>query len=91
MKTQSQEQRILKYLQRGFTLTPLQALAKFDCWALSSRVSDLNKEGAGIQKKTVTQNGKSFAKYFIPKPYTETARFKRLAKEYLLNDDKNSK
>ena len=68
----SQEERIMDHLKAGGTLTPMDALEQFGCWALSSRVADLNRLGAGI-KKTMEKgdNGKRYARYFIPK--TEAA------------------
>jgi hypothetical protein len=64
----TQNTAILKHLQRGRTLTPLQALSKFDCWALSSRTSDLKKMGYDVRKDLVTKGGKTFAKYYLVKP-----------------------
>jgi len=61
----SQNQRIANYLKAGKTLTPLQALSKFDCWALSSRIANLNREGMGIKMKLVEKNGKRFAMYYL--------------------------
>jgi hypothetical protein len=61
----SQNDRIASYLKAGKTLTPLQALAKFDCWALSSRVSDLNKRGMDVKMDLVKKGKKQFAKYYI--------------------------
>ena len=61
-----QKQRILNYLSRGYKLTPLQALDKFDCWALSSRISDLNKLGHNIHSELVkTKSGKHVARYYM--------------------------
>ena len=63
----SQNAQILKYLRPpGRTLTPLKALKLFSTWALSSRISDLNKQGAGIKTKLITRNGKTFAQYYMP-------------------------
>ena len=62
----TQLQQIIKYLQPpGRTITPMQALNKFDCWALSSRVSDMKKMGIKIRSELVTRKGKTFAKYSI--------------------------
>ena len=63
----SQNQAIAKHLKAGKSLTPLQALAKFNTWSLSSRIADLNREGMGIKMKLVEKNGKRFGMYFIPK------------------------
>lgn len=37
----SQEKRILKYLLKGHTLTPMQAEKKFHCMRLGARIWDL--------------------------------------------------
>ena len=64
----SQEAGILQFLQAGGTLTPMDALERFNCWALSSRISDLNKKGHNIKSRMETgENGKTFARYFIPR------------------------
>lgn len=59
----SQSQQILEHLKSGGTLTPLEALSKFQCWALSSRCSDLKKEGHPIKSTLVKINGKLVAMY----------------------------
>ena len=49
MKTKSQCDKILKYLQTHKTgITPLQALDKFGCQRLSGRIYDLRDEGHNI-------------------------------------------
>jgi len=63
----SQNNLILKHLKKGKTLTPLQALRLFDCWALSSRISNLKSEGHKIKTEMVTKNGKTFARYSFEK------------------------
>lgn len=62
----SQEKAILGYLSSGHTLTPLQALSKFNCWALSSRVATLNKAGHKIKSELVKVGNKYVAKYSKP-------------------------
>lgn len=64
----SQEAGILQYLQAGGTLTPMDALEKFNCWALSSRISGLHKKGYDVKSKLEHgENGKVYARYFIEK------------------------
>lgn len=63
MKTQKQQ--IQAYLQKGKTITPLQALNKFGCFRLAARIADLRNEGLNIATKNVTKDGKTFASYSI--------------------------
>ena len=49
MRTKSQNEMILKYLQTHKTgITPLQALQKFGCLRLSGRIYDLRDQGYNI-------------------------------------------
>ena len=65
----TQEDAILNDLRAGNKLSPMGALQKFNCWALSSRVSDLNKRGVTkgfhIGCKMVTNNNKTYGEYFM--------------------------
>lgn len=83
----SQNTLILNHLQKGKKITPLGALWLFNCFRLASRVSELRAQGHKIKSKLVRKGEKFVAEYSIEKPFTETKRFKRLAKEYLKNDD----
>ena len=59
---------ILKYLQEGHSLTPLEALQKFGCMRLGARIWDLHKQGYRILSKIVTgENGKHYACYYMPR------------------------
>jgi hypothetical protein len=61
----NQEEKILAYLQKGNKLTPIQALKKFDCWALSSRIANLRKEGHPIETEIIrTPTDKYVARYY---------------------------
>ena len=65
-KSLSQNEKILAYLQAGNSLTPIPALELFGCWALSSRISDLNKKGHNIKSELITlDNGKKVSRYWI--------------------------
>lgn len=57
----SQNERIKAYLQSGKSLTPLDALYLYSCWALSSRISNLRKEGLNIKSELIdiTSGGKT--------------------------------
>jgi len=84
--TKSQSALILSALQQGDTLTSLQALDRFKCFRLASRISDLNKQGHNIQKKMIkVDSGKSVAEYYlettiitIEEKWQETPNGKRL-------------
>jgi hypothetical protein len=60
---QTQNQMILSYLEKGKSLTPLDALNKFGCFRLAARISDLRKDGLNIATKYVTKEGKNYASY----------------------------
>jgi hypothetical protein len=66
MNTASQEARILKYLEAGHTLTPLDALEKFGCFRLGARIFGLKRRGHFIETEIVERNGKRVAMYFMP-------------------------
>ena len=53
MATKSQNQLILDYLQEGKTITSLEALNKFGCARLASRISELRKQGVNIETQTI--------------------------------------
>jgi hypothetical protein len=60
----SQRDAILKYLQSGNRITPLEALEKFKCMRLGGRIYDLKRAGFQIEKRMVTvPSGKKVAEY----------------------------
>ncbi len=64
----SQCDMIAAWLERGFSITSLEALNMFGCLRLSSRIWDLRERGLNIQKKTIVlPNKKRVCEYFIPK------------------------
>ena len=63
-----QNRAILNYLESGGSLSPIEALNKFQCFRLAARVRDLRKAGHDIQTEMKRQkNGKKIAVYSIPK------------------------
>ena len=65
----SQSDDILKALQRGERLTPLDALTQYNCMRLASRISDLKREGHAIYTRTIkTPSGKSVSEYWMEIP-----------------------
>jgi hypothetical protein len=57
---------ILSDLERGETITPLDALNNYGCMRLASRIHDLKRDGFDVQKKTIIRDGKIYAAYYIP-------------------------
>lgn len=62
-QTSSQNSRIAKHLIAGNTLTALEALDKFGCIRLPSRINDLRNRGMNILTEMIEVNGKRIAKY----------------------------
>ena len=64
--TTSQCSQVLKYLQDGGKITPLQALYSYNCDRLSARINDLRKEGYDIKTKMIKlASGKRVAEYYM--------------------------
>ncbi|OCG33672.1 MULTISPECIES: helix-turn-helix domain-containing protein [unclassified Gilliamella] len=62
--TQSQCKNILRHLQSGKTINPLQALDQYGCLRLGARIYDLKKRGHSIDSRMVkSRNGKKYAEY----------------------------
>lgn len=62
----SQNQQILDYMKSGKSITPLEALNKFECFRLASRISDLKQKGIPISSEMTYKyddNGKVIKKY----------------------------
>jgi hypothetical protein len=64
---ESQSVMILEFLLTGCRLTVLDALKYFGCLSLSQRISNLNAEGWGIQKRMIETPGtkKRIAEYYL--------------------------
>lgn len=64
MQLNSQAALILGYLEAGNTITPLEALEKFGCFRLASRINDLKNEGHAIDGEMIElDNGKRVKRY----------------------------
>lgn len=63
----SQNERIFEHLKKGGTLTPLEALDRFGCFRLASRINDIRNLGFNIVTDNVTRNKKRFASYRMVK------------------------
>ena len=67
---ESQNKNILKYLQGGNSLTPLEALKLFGCFRLGGRIYDLKKAGHPIKTQIIEVRTSLFetkrvAKYYL--------------------------
>jgi len=61
----SQNDLILEHLKKGKTLTSLQALEKFGCFRLASRIVDLHKRGIDVKARTMVSNKKHYSQYYL--------------------------
>jgi hypothetical protein len=59
----TQNQQIAKHLKAGKSLTALQALNRFGCFRLASRVRELKDQGMRIDSEKIKVNGKYITKY----------------------------
>ncbi|WKT00504.1 helix-turn-helix domain-containing protein [Gallibacterium salpingitidis] len=66
-QSQSQNRAILAYLQKGNSVTPLEALNKFRCLRLSARILDLKNQGYQIGDEMVKDavTGKRYKRYWL--------------------------
>ena len=69
--SQSQKNRILAYLLQGNSITPLEALYKFNSFRLGARIAEIKAEGYEVQRELVkdAKTGKRYAKYSLLKEY----------------------
>jgi len=63
METQKNE--IRKYLEKGKSITAIEALRRFGCFRLAARISNLKDEGMDIRTEIVCRDKKRFAKYTL--------------------------
>jgi hypothetical protein len=62
----SQNKQIADYLNKGKKLTTIEALNKFGCFRLASRINDLRNDGMNITTKIIKlDNKKQVAQYSI--------------------------
>ena len=67
-ETQTQKEAILRHLQSGKTITPLEALNLYGCFRLGARIWDLRDEGYVIRSENVKQGKKTFSSYKLVIP-----------------------
>lgn len=60
----SQCEILREWFDAGNSLTVLEALQRFGCYALSQRVGELNREGYGVDSQMIQlESGKRVARY----------------------------
>ena len=64
----TQRDRILRHLQAGRSITPLEALDLYGCFALSQRIGELKRLGHPIDAMVVRNGRKQYARYQM-RPY----------------------
>lgn len=62
----AQSHEILRALQSGERITPLDALSRFGCLRLGARIYDLKRQGFSIKSRMIkTSNGKRVSEYSL--------------------------
>ncbi len=65
MKKLTQKQSVRIHLEKGLTITPLEALHYYGCFRLADVIFKLKKEGLDIVSNIIDDNGKQFAEYHL--------------------------
>lgn len=66
----TQKERLLKHLQKGQSINPLNSWRILSIYRLAARVHDLKKDGHDIKKRTVSKKNRygesiKFAEYYL--------------------------
>ena len=64
---ETQNQLIRQHLESGKTITPLEALNRYDCLRLGARIYELKRDGLHIKTERKTNGKKWFAEYSLLK------------------------
>lgn len=59
----SQNEKILRWLQKGNSITQKTAVNMFACYRLSARIANLKAQGYKITTEMETKNGSTYARY----------------------------
>lgn len=74
--SESQNSSILAHLERGESISPLQALEKYQCFRLAARIYDLRLKGHSIHQETAyTKERKRYAVYSLNRGDGNSASF----------------
>ena len=72
LSSESQKEKIRKYLEEGETITSLEALKMFQCFRLASRMTDLKKDEVPFDSVRVQTPTRKYVKaYFIPEAFAK--------------------
>lgn len=63
IRDKSQNERILKYLKTGATITPKEAIILFGCFRLAARIYDLKRMGDEVITEMQYKGRIKFARY----------------------------
>lgn len=64
MTTKSQRLKIWAHLEAGNKITALDALKRFQCFRLASRIHELKKAGYPVVSQKIELNGKKVSQYY---------------------------
>ena len=68
MKTRiSQCRAILGHMRLHGSITPREAIRKYNCFRLGARIYELKKKGHSIKSEKQIEDGKTFSKYSLNK------------------------
>lgn len=63
---------LLAHLMTGATITPLEALQRFNCLSCSQRLGDLRREGIPVKSRIITTpTGKRIKEYWLEPSYIQ--------------------
>lgn len=65
MNQDAQKDQVLMHMRKVGAITPLEALRKFNCWRLASRIKELKRDGWLINSTMVKRHGKRYASYSL--------------------------
>lgn len=75
VETMSQNSKIIAYLSKGNTITPLKALEIAGTLKLATRISEITRKGYPIVKEwIVTPSNKRVMSYRFPKEYLDSLK-----------------
>ena len=66
MKVESQSAKVLSRLQKGHSITPIQAIRWWGCMRLARVINDLRNAGHEIETELVGKGQGKYARYRMP-------------------------